>query len=34
MDWKKNQQMVSNVFAVDQVAQANIYLKMYVLVGN
>ena len=35
LDWKKNQQMVSNVFVVDQAAQAyNIYLIIYVCVGT
>ena len=33
--WKKNQQMMSNVFAVDRAAQAyNIYLIIYVCVGT
>ena len=32
-DWKKNQQMVSNVFVVDQSAQTHFYLIIYVCVG-
>ena len=33
-DWKKNQQMVSNVFVADQAVQLYIYLIIYLCVGN